>query len=542
VKAINRVFVLFAKFTKLGKLGKFTKATNFTKTTAANVIDPANTKSIDPIDPNFPNSDSINSELPNLVSAKNSVANVMNSTSLALLIATASLIATILLTSLPLQLALVLLGSLSLGMLFWQQPEKLAVFWLAAAPLGNYWLRYPTEKALITFDRVVLGLLLIYTLPRLVQPPWPPLRLTKIELTWLAFVLYIVVNTGYHGLFAPPALKLTLDVFLAPLLFFLLARHLLHWDKYYYHLELILIGLSYLLLIIGSYELFTGQDLWAYPGNNLLRDGVIRPNGPYAADNSYALIALMLAVTLYYWPLITARILTRSQRYLQISGIVAALLAAQLSQFRTIGLVMVGSLLIDRALRYGWRTALHWAVISGLILVTLLPLANFVTQTAFFQKRIADPSNAYSRVATYRTALQIAQKNWKVGVGLSEYENYFRQQGFATSLTTPVNRSSTIGSITQPTPHNNFLAIFAELGLLGLLLYLGAFYSMFYQAYRLINGDPKNRLVGILCVLLLLIYNAVGMTLTSGYYADLNLFFFFLLAVILNLANQLLLE
>jgi O-antigen ligase len=128
---------------------------------------------------------------------------------------------------------------------------------------------------------------------------------------------------------------------------------------------------------------------------------------------------------------------------------------------------------------------------------------------------------------TYKRALEVAKNN-PLGVGLGNYENYFNKHW---EIKEQPNKEK-LGELAQSTPHSNFLSVLAELGVVGFLFYLIAHLVLFYTAFKIMV--TSNRSAGVTVILLVIIYAGVGLTLTSGYYYDLNLFFFCCLGMLLN--------
>lgn len=407
------------------------------------------------------------------------------------------------------------------------RPETLFCYWLAFFPIADYLVRYPEQQAIITFARVVVMLLGFGVVARLIKNEKIRLNLGWFEISWALFAFYALADCVLQGNFSLSTLRTAVDSFIVPLILFVIVRYCLDLKKISNKIFIGLVILAYLIFPVGVYELLTGVDLLVYPGGQLLFDGRIRPNGPFLSDHSYALISLILGLTLIYWPKVANIIVPPKYKKLWYGAIISAFLAALIPQFRAVMLVMVVCLALGQYLISGWRTLIKPFAIILLLIIAATPAWLLLSNTSFYQQRIADPANFSSRVKTYKRALEVAQSN-PMGVGLGNYENYFNKRW----TTEERPEKAQLGEIAQSTPHSNFLSVLAELGIIGFLLYLIAHIALVYVAWKAIRYSGHTS--GVAVILLVIAYTGVGFTLTSGYYYDLNLFFFCCLGMLLG--------
>lgn len=412
--------------------------------------------------------------------------------------------------------------------------ETLFCFWLTLFPIAGYLLRYPEQQAFITFERLFIVLFGIGAIFRLTKNKMAKLNLGLFELSWMFFALYALGDCLLQGNFSLSTLKTAVDGFILPLIFFVIVKNSLHIREISEKIFIGLVILAYYILFIGIIELFTGVDLLAYPGGQLLFDGRVRPNGPFLSDHSYALISLILALTLLYWPKVANLTVLGKYKVLWYGAIASAFLAALVPQFRAVMLMMVICLVLGRYLSSTWRSLVIPSIVLIVLVLAGTPIWLFLSDSKFYQQRIADTANFSSRVVTYKKALEVAREN-PFGVGLGNYENYFNgrwatkeQQEQQAKLT----EKGKFGNIVQSTPHSNFLSVLAELGIVGFVLYLITHLILVYTAWR--YSKKSNPVAGITVILLIIAYTGVGLTLTSGYYYDLNLFFFCCMGMLLG--------
>jgi len=149
--------------------------------------------------------------------------------------------------------------------------------------------------------------------------------------------------------------------------------------------------------------------------------------------------------------------------------------------------------------------------------------------------RLLSPRNAYSRLLSWRLAANIIYRHPVFGVGLANYVDYFSREysggrsALELELDTHIVRH----------PHSNLVWITAELGLVGLSLYVAANILLMIPACRALRRarGGQARAAGACVIVLLAAYWIPGLELTSGMYSELNLYFFFLLGLIFPLLS-----
>jgi O-antigen ligase len=81
-------------------------------------------------------------------------------------------------------------------------------------------------------------------------------------------------------------------------------------------------------------------------------------------------------------------------------------------------------------------------------------------------------------------------------------------------------------------PHNSLLAVLAEGGSVGFLLYIGGQLFFVRAMWRLRKANKLGWQAFLYCIL---IYNIFGLDVGIPYYSDLNLFYMFVLGIILRI-------
>jgi O-antigen ligase len=428
-------------------------------------------------------------------------------------------------------------GALGLGFViaFGISVESVLIAWFVTTPLASYFIRFPIDQSIITFDRAVIALALLLLVIQRKRATGEPLPVSRFEMLWgavavIATLSALVASTNY-----PYATRVAVDSFLLPLLIFHIAR---------YHLDLrgregqIVLGamlLAILFFATGAYEFLTGNNLFEYRGSVLVREGEVRVNGPFAADTAFANISMLMALFLLAAPRALPLRFDKTGKLLYAIAFLLGAAAAILPLYRAvaIALLVCGLVIIISAAREtgGRPRAVVKRLLPAPALVALFALIATLGQS-INSERISDPRNVFGRLATWEAATRIALDNPLTGVGLANYTDFFRQKyRWEDESVETVMQARAADS-----PHSNLLWIAAELGLVTALLYIAANIFLFLIGWRALRraqiASERAAAMGFLS--LLVAYWITGITLASGYYSDLNLYLFFMLGLLSN--------
>ncbi|MFY9556197.1 MAG: O-antigen ligase family protein [Blastocatellia bacterium] len=440
--------------------------------------------------------------------------------------------------------------------------DALVIGWFATTPLASFYIRFPTDRSIVTYDRAVFALVITAVLLTSIrnvtntgivrgdatrsgselfgeQAParLTSLSLTRFEIAWVllsVLALSSAVSRSNNFIYA---LRIAIDTFWLPLLAFHFARN--HLDLRGRGGVFLLCGilLALFLFATGAVEFITGADLFAYKGSEIVREGERRVNGPFAADSSFAIICLLIFLFLLAAPRVFRVRFDRMGGLAYTCALVASASGAMLPLFRAVALALIVCWFIWQALnpQHRWmhlsRSALRRSAAIGL---TLIALAGVIVTIApsLVADRLTDPRSAYGRVATWQAATEIMFDNPLFGVGLTNYSDYYD----ATHYYSDQPPEELLETKASDRPHSNLLWIGAELGLIGFALYIAANVYLFMIGWSALKRTSESwRPNAASCfVSLVAAYWITGLTLASGYYSDLNLYFFFLLGVLSN--------
>ena len=318
-------------------------------------------------------------------------------------------------------------------------------------------IRYPQLHPYATFDRMMLpaffGMLLLHPTAQMVR--------ARASRVLVSSTVWLVLAFGFRALAAGPhhtsAIVTWLDAIVIPAVIFLAAERFLASEKGLSSLADALTVAGVALALVGIGERVLGFDLASRTGGTPRFDqniGVVRISGPFAVPEVYGLVLVVcLAGTLY-------RAQTRRRGASWAVGLGAVcleLVALESTYFRAVwfaGLAVAVAAFGFRPRRFG-RLLVVLAVVGGILFLA----SSQLQQDQTIQARLNNTQNIDARLATYRQALTIARMDPVFGVGVNRY----------TDVAETLPRASVAGVGSVPYPHNSYLGLLAEQGLVGLL-------------------------------------------------------------------------
>src|ERR1041384_1030196 len=206
--------------------------------------------------------------------------------------------------------------------------QSVLVFWFATTPLLSYYLRFPIDRSILTYDRVIFISIVVALLLRRREKAW--------SFLWLMAGASAVTRADN----VPYATRLAVDTFLLPLVAFHVARNYFDLPHPGRSFLLASIPVALFLFISGAIELATGDNLFAINAAQIIREGERRVNGPFATDSSFAVICLMLFTFLLAAPRMFRVCLDRVARLIYSISLIAAALGALLPLFRMVAIAL----------------------------------------------------------------------------------------------------------------------------------------------------------------------------------------------------------
>jgi O-antigen ligase len=358
--------------------------------------------------------------------------------------------------------------------------------WIWAVATGALYpfLRVPSGHPIITFDRVwILATLSVILLNRRRIATSRPTRLLLFTFGWLAISYGLRALTTSGPNLGFDAITLWLDAVILPLLLLIAAAKLTSTASRAQHLGAALTLAGVVLACIGIAEKALGFELASRARGSVRFDpgiGIVRISGPYPAPETYALSLLICLAATLYW------VQVRRPRPLVLGGSALLLEATALgfTFFRAawIAAVVVVVVLLSRPGRYA-RTLLivTYAVAIGLLAFTQLQ------HNRQFAERAHNTRNVDARLAAYKQAFEIFRMRPYYGVGVDQYPNV--------ASTLPATTVNGVASV--PYPHDSYLGVLAEQGILGVAPLIAATFAVWYalRKFRRRMRSPRDQLL-----------------------------------------------
>lgn len=403
--------------------------------------------------------------------------------------------------------------------------EYILVAWVFLFPLGYYFFSFPKDNPVFSFDRMVVAVLLIGMLfAGDAKAVFTPLPLRQSALAWAFFIMAVALS--FLQLKNVPSLsRVLVDAFILPpmLGWYVIRRFRVRMHLVTLHLVMCLVAVY--LAAIGIAEILTGEDIFPV-GQEIYKAGltnlVFRPNGPFAADQSYGLIGLIsFCFLLFLWRALPQKP-PKWHHAVHAVGVSAAAITALLPMFRSIAITLLLVVSWDTYSRRK-RAAWPWLLGLGVCVATFVVAANSIFPE-IIQERVLSLANVYGRVAQQKQTFELFSRHPLLGVGFSNFTA-------AAEQLTDYSTFLDVGAVDSP--HNNFGAVLTETGLLGFVPYFLSQILLLRAFWKMRTRDTRDtRFVWRMFLFVFLSYWITGMSLTSGYYLDVNICFIFVLCCI----------
>ena len=254
--------------------------------------------------------------------------------------------------------------------------------------------------------------------------------------------------------------------------------------------------------VVGLYEGVTGIDLFAFSEPRFIIEGRHRANSIFSAPEFFgAAMGLSIYVALLlYW--------RGKLRLVTMVGLsIVLLLATAASLYRGIWLALVAGLIVLFVARPGHARQLRMPLrlVTSVIIIAIVVFSAqaLLRNTVIYEQRIANSENVDSRMKVYAAiARGVTDHPW-LGYGTGTVEEYL--------AVTPHNPTD------LNTPHNGYLAIAFENGLVFLLIYLGWFIAVLWRIRE--TNRPATVVAAAMVTMVLVTDMTMHFPLSSDYHS-----------------------
>jgi hypothetical protein len=397
--------------------------------------------------------------------------------------------------------------------------------WVAVYPYCYYFLTFPKDRSIFTVDRALILLLLVemLLLSRQETAATPLTREVRVSAYfWGLFLLVCFFSLASHGPSHELAFyRLLVEGMLMPALLGLYAMRYfpLLKDLRLLHACTCVLGLG--LCATGLIELTTNIDLFPWGGSEpVFTDTHLRrADGPFEQQIVLSMVAILALFFILYLRRLMPQSISPKRALLHRIGCVASLVAALLPLNRGLVFALAPIALIDSFSKHRLIPRRLWVTFFAMIL--LAAVAARMLDPRLYDDRVSSPDNAYQRVAQHMETLRVVGEYPFFGVGFGLYHDVASQN--------PRYMVKWKGIESMNFPHNVLMTVLSEEGIVGLLFYVLAQVFLFRAMWKIRKAYPAGWLAFLYC---LLIYVLTGLDFAIVSFADINLFYVFILGTI----------
>lgn len=374
-------------------------------------------------------------------------------------------------------------------------PSYIFLLWILLYPLSHNFFSISLGKFPdITFTRVVIIALFILELlkyvlwnERLIHKPQK-----KIVFLWITYALLVTINSFRPDLVDQKhSLQIAIDAVIIPTIVFILGMKYFSdskTSKLFFKI-IPIVGIYCALLAIIEY--YFKVDIFPTKYGILGTQYYVRANGPFFSNETLScfliyIIAFVFVSIIQSERLVLKVIYSVSIVIIQI-GILTGLMRASIliSLFTIISLFWIfGSKKMRIILII---VTFFFLGVTGIFL-------DKIAGSAIYQTRLSNINNIEIRLSTYKTGIELVKDNFLFGVG---YRNYPHVS---------LNYESRFFMMrAAPDPHNGFLLVIGQLGIIGLIVFILIYYNIF--KYLFMNKHKCYRKLYIILLISFLLMN-----------------------------------
>lgn len=409
-------------------------------------------------------------------------------------------------------------------------PLQGLLIWLIASPILDFYVKIPLGQGIpdITFTRITVVTIFFVMILQVVLNMRALLPRSKTENCLLIFIFLAVGSMILKPDFTQN-MQVFLDGYVMPFALFFLAKNLIKNKKdvntFYYALWVV----GFYLASIGIIQYFAKINIFV--PESLVVTHLERAHGPFANAVEYGGVMAMLFLAVLYI-------------YSELSGIkkmIAFFLliftggAVLLSLTRAVWLSLAVSLFVIAYYLPRYRKLMTFffssAIVGAISAWLVMP------ESDAFKERTIELGPIYSRIALYATAFNTAIKKPLLGNGFGITSFYEASRDNLVTLSFAPEHFG----LGLRVPHNEFIHILVMLGIVGLIAYIGIFYSSFKKSrelYRLPVTDGFNtRKMAVFYWAVMLIFIINSFFVDLMWFSYFNSLFFVIMGMMYGVLN-----
>ncbi len=360
------------------------------------------------------------------------------------------------------------LGSVLITILI--SPINGLFLWLILEPFTIFWylnIHMPSGIPDLSLSRLSVALLCVVWLAQLATRKRHLRRFGMVEVAMFLVCLFMIPSLSASLGGINSTLQLVLDKFIAPFLFFVLAKNLYDENKGIDKLTAVLMVIELYLCFVLFYEHLTGQPLFYTPGRTMVYTRHLRKIVGLLQNAAFlATILAMIAPIAFYR---FKRAKTPFSRFTYGGMFALAVIGNYACYNRGAWLALAAGLLVMILLEPEYRRVLLPIVVIVACLVVIY--SEDVSQSTIVTERLSNVNSIRFRLNLLEVSLRMARENPLFGVGFGNFASYYIQYGGHWELM----------AWDLPTPHNTYVLVLTTMGLVTLLPYVTIFLAMMLE-------------------------------------------------------------
>jgi hypothetical protein len=403
--------------------------------------------------------------------------------------------------------------------------------WVACFPYCYYFASFPRGRPIFTVDRAFILLLVIDMLLISRRALAGAMLVRHVRISaylWAMYLMVCFISLASHA--SPHILdfyRLVVEGMLMPALLGLYAITLFPIVRNLKTIHACVCILMLGIAAVAASELLEGRNL--LPSNGAGESWVqandfkiLRVDGPFENSGVLCLVGTLGFFLIIYLRRLLGNSFGRSQRWLHLLGVWASMAAALMPMNRSLVVALLVCALVDYFAGKPLISRHIWNYILGVLL--LFALVSKLFYPGIYEDRVSRPDNVYQRVAQDLQTLEVVRDHPLMGVGFNLYGD---------TIAGDAKYSVQFRGIdAMNVPHSSLFSVLAEEGIVGFLLYVGAQLYFVRAMWKLRTINPLGWRVFLYCVL---VYTIYGLDVGMAYYSDLNLFYMFVLGILMQI-------
>lgn len=376
------------------------------------------------------------------------------------------------------------------------KPAMAFAFWIVISPFGAVFFREAIMgRLMLSFDRVALSLLVIILALRALVHRHPPRKLSVGEWLLICSAAYINVVPLMGGRLPIIYIANTaMQLCVTPLAMYFIVKGAVKNKRQLYWLMLALYLMGMLWAASGFYEHFTGKS-WMTPITQagwgidieLRRHDVAkgRAAGPTEHYYTYGEILALAVLLAYHFSNHTKKLAIKALSYASMGFMTVALYYGySRAPFIAFAIAIFLMPLIASSGRKQY-VALSLLFVLAVAAVSPLVLLNQDLTTRFLYGRGAFEARAVMN----QSGINLIKKNFWLGVGVGKI-----RESLDPYISSPAHQRSRAGMYLAP--HNDYLCVLGEQGIIGFILLYGAIIGLTRVAFRVRSSVPDAGVCG----------------------------------------------